>query len=100
MPLNVLLCIVMVATQMRADAWKLVKVYRRPFPMRASSIGIWDGVLNALNYAAIFNGIALVSMQVHHLDGPISSLAMSHPAYTFVVFQNLFVAIKLLYHAS
>jgi len=65
MPASVLLAFFALSSQIRTHAWKLSKVSRRPFPVRTSSIGIWDAILNGLTYVSVFNTIGLMVTQVN-----------------------------------
>lgn len=64
MPSGVFLAYLALNSQIRSHAWKLAKVSKRPFPVRANGIGIWDNIITLLTYAAVFNTIGLIATQV------------------------------------
>ncbi|CAH1119326.1 unnamed protein product [Phaedon cochleariae] len=46
--------------EMRLDAFKMIALYRRPLPRKASGIGAWDGVLLGLTYiSCATNGMVI-----------------------------------------
>mmetsp|Transcript_56197 Transcript_56197/g.103047 ORF Transcript_56197/g.103047 Transcript_56197/m.103047 type:complete len:813 (-) Transcript_56197:54-2492(-) len=53
------LSFVAVSTQIRADAWKFIVAYRRPFPEMVNGIGNWNGFLEAF----VWFGIGLNALQ-------------------------------------
>mmetsp|Transcript_26784 Transcript_26784/g.62469 ORF Transcript_26784/g.62469 Transcript_26784/m.62469 type:complete len:764 (+) Transcript_26784:58-2349(+) len=58
--LTVFLAFVTLILQLRADAWKLLNTYRRPFPEMADGIGLWNGVMQGLEIACIFVNLLLL----------------------------------------
>lgn len=108
MPACVILAFLALCSQIRTHAWKLTKVSRRPFPVRATSIGIWDGILHGLTYVSIFNTIGLMVTQVNDvckyiphfwrltdaLDIPPHGRAAKMIAFFF--FQNVAIMMKLI----
>jgi hypothetical protein len=45
--------------EMRLDAAKFLKHYRRPVPRRASDIGIWGKILDALARISVMTNVCL-----------------------------------------
>jgi hypothetical protein len=98
MPFIVLLCLFGIAVQLRAVAIKLTSVMNRPFPARASGIGVWKTVMTGLSYIAIFNNIGLLLTQIH-VEEFLPWLTGHSKWVAFLALQNIFVVIKLLFDA-
>merc|ERR1712118_363110 len=60
--LTVLLAVITLRVQRRADAWKLIKLFRRTYPDMDVGIGTWNSALMILNYAGIWVNILLIVM--------------------------------------
>ena len=62
------IALVVLAVQLRCDAWKLCSVHRRPFPIAANGIGAWNGVLSVLEWVSLPVCVATPIMNLHYLD--------------------------------
>jgi hypothetical protein len=95
MPLCALLCFVALATQLRADAWKLLNTYQRTFPSKARGIGIWNGILAVLSYVSVINNTALLLTQVDdwktYLPFPEDFSGLT----VFFILENIFMFVKV-----
>jgi len=67
-PMSVLLLLILLLVQVRVTAWKLVTVYRRPYPMAARDIGVFDHVLNFYIYCSIAFNLGLLLVDYGGLD--------------------------------
>jgi len=59
-PLIALLAFFTTLIELRMDAVKMVRAYRRPFPFPAASIGAWNDILEAISNMAVIVNVALV----------------------------------------
>jgi len=95
MPLCALLCFLGLATQLRADAWKLLNSYQRTFPAKASGIGIWNQILSVLSYVSVINNTALLLTQVDdwrtYLPFPEGFSGLT----AFFILENIFMCVKV-----
>ena len=65
LPLSSLFALVCFRVQLYADAWKLAKALRRPYPSRAQrGIGVWELILDQLSSCAILTNICLVCFRL------------------------------------
>eukprot|EP00429_Kryptoperidinium_foliaceum_P095775 CAMPEP_0176250504 /NCGR_PEP_ID=MMETSP0121_2-20121125/34519_1 /TAXON_ID=160619 /ORGANISM="Kryptoperidinium foliaceum, Strain CCMP 1326" /LENGTH=526 /DNA_ID=CAMNT_0017590221 /DNA_START=39 /DNA_END=1618 /DNA_ORIENTATION=+ len=58
------LATVALATQLRADAWKLLVAYRRAFPFPSDGIGIWDDIVTFLEFLGVAVNVLLMLNQL------------------------------------
>lgn len=63
---TVVMAYVAISVQHGVDAYRVTKLYQRPFPTRVANIGIWNGVMKFLKYASIVNlsGLLVTNPQV------------------------------------
>eukprot|EP00931_Biecheleriopsis_adriatica_P072793 TRINITY_DN47194_c0_g1_i1.p1 TRINITY_DN47194_c0_g1~~TRINITY_DN47194_c0_g1_i1.p1 ORF type:complete len:904 (+),score=167.12 TRINITY_DN47194_c0_g1_i1:112-2823(+) len=57
------LMILILAHQVRCDAWKLCYVYRRPYPCVVKDIGVFDAMLGFFGYAMIVTNLVFLRME-------------------------------------
>jgi len=57
--------VVVLLLQVRFDAWKLVTVYRRPYPRLVKDIGFFDTLLSFYGYTLIVSNLGILWMQFH-----------------------------------
>jgi len=77
------------------DAYRLTRLYRRPFPHRVADIGIRNGIMTFLKYSSIVNIAGLLVTNPHvDLPGMMGMLperchafAYTHPTNTSVAFE-------------
>jgi hypothetical protein len=53
-----------VLTQIRADAWKLLVAFSRPYPWKCDGIGVWNGILARFEYFSVLVNSLLVVTQL------------------------------------
>lgn len=93
-------------TQIRADAWKLCKAYRRPFPEMVSGIGKWNDVLEIFALCmVILNGLQVTTqLNVAPIVKKLLPLTEAHyekdpeimQAFVFFMFITIFFAARLM----
>lgn len=59
-PLVPLIAFFLAGLELIVDAWKLCNITRRPFPERASSIGIWMDIIQALSFIGSISNVAIL----------------------------------------
>lgn len=92
-PSVVFLSLFAVLSQLRLSCWKLCHVYKRPVPIRADTIGVWNTALTAINYLAAFNNAGLLLTYTEALK----FLSVKDKLLFFFVFQNLFLLFKAIF---
>lgn len=95
MPLCALLGFVATATQLRADAWKLLNSYQRTFPSKAKGIGIWNRILTVLSYVSVINGTALLLTQVDDWNAYLPFPEEFSGLAAFFILENIFMCVKV-----
>ena len=61
-PIAGICALVSIAIEWRSDAFRLMRVNRRPFPLRTSGIGGWLPTFEALSYCATITNVALIGI--------------------------------------
>lgn len=56
-PLAPLLALINNVAELRVDASKVVKSYRRPVPTKVASLGAWFGILQATTYIGVVTNV-------------------------------------------
>mmetsp|Transcript_70387 Transcript_70387/g.228831 ORF Transcript_70387/g.228831 Transcript_70387/m.228831 type:complete len:784 (-) Transcript_70387:139-2490(-) len=107
MPTVVPLAYLALAFQIRTHAVKLIRSCRRPFPVRAGGIGVWDNILSVLSYLSILNAVGLLVAQLDDIGTTVPGFATLAQALEipkngpaakvlyFFILQNTFMALKL-----
>eukprot|EP01036_Dinobryon_divergens_P024443 gene24443-32892_t len=55
------------AIVVRIDCWKLCTVFRRPIPLNAEDIGVWEDALNAVSILGVVYNFGLIFLSAHYL---------------------------------
>jgi len=69
-PLCSVLALAVFLLQIRADAFKLTRAHRRPFPnrvhpkQRGGGLGVWMEVLDVLGFLAVYTNVALIAFNL------------------------------------
>merc|ERR1739848_862692 len=92
-PLIIVFAPIVLFSQFRASSWKLANTFKRPLPIRANSIGLWDRALVMIVYLSAFNNIGLVLAYC----SAFAALSLKTRLLYFFVCQNVFVALKVLF---
>ena len=61
-PVAAVCALVSNAIEVRSDAFRLLRVNKRPFPLKVSGIGAWLPVFEVLGYVAVMTNVALVGI--------------------------------------
>mmetsp|Transcript_47728 Transcript_47728/g.101934 ORF Transcript_47728/g.101934 Transcript_47728/m.101934 type:complete len:867 (+) Transcript_47728:40-2640(+) len=97
LPLCSVLALVCFGLQLRADAFKLTRAQRRPFPARShidragGGLGVWMVILEVLGYMAVFTNVALIVFSLE----PFNSFRLDDQLLLFFAFCILTVVVKL-----
>ena len=59
-PLACILSMIGLYIEMNVDKLKLVKLVRRPIPMGAKNIGMWQNIIRFLSFLSIFTNTAIL----------------------------------------
>jgi len=95
-PFSPLFGLVLGVIELKVDAWKLCSIYKRPFPLRAKSIGVWNYIIQALSYIGCGTTIAIILFTTDVFD--FSSTGKRWVC--FLVLEHLLFAAKLLISAA
>lgn len=55
--------------QMRVDAYKLLRLHRRPEACPAQDIGLWSSVVESMGYLAVLTNVAILCFTTPTLHG-------------------------------
>lgn len=89
LPLAGLLGFASALIEIKNSAWKLLSVYRRPVPISAEDIGVWQSIfLITANLAVVTNaGITCFTMTVLNNDSWTPTFQLKIKLWIFIVFQ-------------
>ena len=89
LPLAGLLGFASALIEIKHSAWKLLSVYRRPVPISAEDIGVWQSIfLITANLAVVTNaGITCFTMTVLNNDSWTPTFQLKIKLWIFIVFQ-------------
>eukprot|EP00747_Dinoflagellata_sp_TGD_P003517 gnl/TRDRNA2_/TRDRNA2_108868_c1_seq1.p1 gnl/TRDRNA2_/TRDRNA2_108868_c1~~gnl/TRDRNA2_/TRDRNA2_108868_c1_seq1.p1 ORF type:complete len:205 (+),score=26.28 gnl/TRDRNA2_/TRDRNA2_108868_c1_seq1:59-616(+) len=99
-PLTPLLCLIIIATQLRIDAWKLCSLMKRSIPVRARDIGPWNKFWPFTIYMTIFNISGLVTTDMLHLHWVLPFTAGWHKLTVFFFVENVLLLVKVVIDAA
>jgi len=68
-PMTSIIAMLFFVVRLRVDAWKLIVVYRRPYPMNASGIGEWKSVIKTLTWIGMAVNVAVICLQLKWPSG-------------------------------
>lgn len=81
-PLTPLISLITNIFEMEVDKYKLLKLYKRPIPYGAKSIGSWMNVIEIISYLSIFTNLGLLCFSTNTFY----ELSIN---YKFVIFGSL-----------
>lgn len=87
------MALVLLALQVRCDAWKLCTVHRRPFPIVADGIGAWNSVLKVIEWLSLTCSVGLPIMNLHYLD----EYSIKDKVLIFFCVERAMAGIKLIF---
>ena len=61
-PAAALCALVSIMIEKRSDAFRIMRIIRRPFPIRVSGIGGWLPMFEALSYIATVTNVAVIGV--------------------------------------
>lgn len=61
-PFISVLCLAIFVVKLKADAWKMTHVFRRPFPYAATGIGAWNDIVELLAWLGLMTSVAIPIM--------------------------------------
>eukprot|EP00794_Sanderia_malayensis_P019137 gene19137-21054_t len=79
--------------EIRSDAFKLCRMYRRPFFECASSIGAWQAAFEMMSIVAVMTNCALIAMS-KSTQKSLSNLSTIDYVLLFVVIEHVIIAVK------
>uniref|UniRef100_A0A1I8IHV5 Anoctamin n=1 Tax=Macrostomum lignano TaxID=282301 RepID=A0A1I8IHV5_9PLAT len=88
--------LIAMAIDLRLDSKRLLFLYRRPVPLPAPGIGVWNWLLDFLSFAGIFTTGAILAFTSQSLSIYGVATMDSNRLIFFIVFENAMLAIKFL----
>ncbi|PAA66695.1 hypothetical protein BOX15_Mlig023277g1 [Macrostomum lignano] len=88
--------LIAMAIDLRLDSKRLLFLYRRPVPLPAPGIGVWNWLLDFLSFAGIFTTGAILAFTSQSLSIYGVATTDSNRLIFFIVFENAMLAIKFL----
>ena len=85
--------------EIRAGAYKLLHVFRRPLAVRATGIGVWLTVLQIMSIIAVLTNCALIGFTSQQVDNWVSNVSSGTKILIIFVFEHLVIAIKYVVHS-
>ena len=84
--------------EIRAGAYKLLRVYRRPLAVRSPGIGVWLAVLQVMSVVAVLTNCALIGFASDQVDNWVPNVSAATKIVIIFVFEHVVIAIKLIVH--
>lgn len=91
-PLLPMLAVIVIAFELRVDAWKLCYLTKRPYPEESKGIGLWYDILQVMSFLGVMTNVAIVIFTTNVFDG----LDNGEKWLMFVVIEHVMIALKLL----
>ena len=85
--------------EIRAGAYKLLHVFRRPLAVRATGIGVWLTVLQIMSIIAVLTNCALIGFTSRQVDNWVPNVSSGTKILIIFVFEHLVIAIKYVVHS-
>jgi len=104
LPLTPLIALFTNIAQTRIDAYRFVKLLRRPEPFGAGDIGTWQDVFDIMGYVAILTNMAMAAFAFNDVSGfasDLSSLTSSSTnviwkIWLFIIAEHLIIILKMI----
>ena len=84
--------------EIRAGAYKLLRVYRRPLAVRSPGIGVWLAVLQVMSVVAVLTNCALIGFTSQQVDNWVPNVSAATKIVIIFVFEHVVIAVKLIIH--
>ena len=98
-PLAPLCALLTNVLEIRAGAYKLLRVYRRPLAVRAPGIGVWLSVLQVMSVIAVLTNCALIGFTSQQVDNWVPNVSPAVKIAVIFVFEHVVIAAKLIIHS-
>ena len=85
--------------EIRAGAYKLLRVYRRPLAIRAPGIGVWLSVLQVMSVIAVLTNCALIGFTSRQVDNWVPNVSPALKIVVIFVFEHVVIAGKFIIHS-
>ena len=97
-PLAPLCALLTNIVEIRAGAYKLLRVYRRPLAVRAPGIGAWLSVLQVMSVVAVLTNCALIGFTSQQVDNWVPNVSPAVKIVIIFVFEHVVISVKILVH--
>ena len=98
-PLAPLCALLANVLEIRAGAYKLLRVFRRPLAVRSTGIGVWLTVLQVMSIVAVLTNCALIGFTSAQLNNWVPNVSSGTKILIIFVFEHLVIAVKYIIHA-
>ena len=85
--------------EIRAGAYKLLHVFRRPLAVRATGIGVWLTVLQVMSIVAVLTNCALIGFTSQQLNNWVPNVSSGTKILIIFVFEHVVIAVKYIIHS-
>ena len=98
-PLAPLCALLTNIVEIRAGAYKLLHVFRRPLAVRATGIGVWLTVLQVMSITAVLTNCALIGFTSQQVDNWVPNVSSGTKILIIFVFEHVVIAVKYIIHS-
>ncbi|EDO31129.1 predicted protein, partial [Nematostella vectensis] len=81
--------------EIRTDAFKMCRIFQRPFSQPASSIGAWQAAFEAMSVIAVITNCALIGMAANSAHW-LPDLSPANAVLMFVAIEHFLLGVKFL----
>ena len=98
-PLAPLCALLTNIVEIRAGAYKMLHVFRRPLAVRATGIGVWLTVLQIMSIIAVLTNCALIGFTSQQVDNWVPNVSSGTKILIIFVFEHVVIAVKYIVHS-
>lgn len=91
-PLTPMLAVIVIAFELRVDAWKLCNLTKRPYPAESSGIGLWYDILQVMSLLGVMTNTAIIIFTTNVFDG----FDTGEKWLMFIVIEHALIIAKIL----
>jgi len=81
LPMAAFFALVVVFWEIRADCWKLLNLYQRPFPKGCEDIGTWQDIFLLISIFSVVTNAGLIAFTMTVLDDQVPKVIMYLPEF-------------------
>ena len=85
--------------EIRAGAYKLLHVFRRPLAVRSTGIGVWLTVLQVMSIVAVLTNCALIGFTSQQVNNWVPNVSSGTKILIIFVFEHIVIAVKYIIYS-